>query len=1547
MKYLKSLHPNEILFESKIGVHSPNFLKHHRVYNDAVMPAAAYLEMVLAAGISLYKSDNCAIVDFVIQQALIFPDEQLQTIQLIFSPKDAQSYSFEIFSLTSGQEHSFSERLLHAFGKVVVRDQGPKQAPINLPEMLTQSLEKLSIEAYYEDCRKRGVDYGSSFQVMENLWVHDGEAIAEIKLPHTLHQESGNYQIHPVLIDACIQVLWAALPEFAKAETYLPVSLECLKLFHPPGDRLWSQARLRPLKNLSNPRLTADLYLFNEDGILILEIEGLFIERVSQRILDRDLLQKQTIAITATFTADPIQDSLTFWMKELNLPSKVEFAPYNQIFQQLLDPTSLIGNNQQGVNVVLLRLEDWEQEKEQSTIRVNSTLKEELLGNQLRYTLPNNQEIAHLNPYETKYLYQEIFVDQVYLKHGIVLNDGDCVVDIGANIGLFSLFVLDKCPNASIYAFEPAPHAFDILSRNTKLYGKNVYAFNCGVSGENREETFTFYPNSSVFSSFAADVEQDEKAIRAVIVNMLRENNSLEGEALESLADKLLVGRLEQQSYDVQLLSLSHVIEENQLQQIDLLKVDAEKSELPVLQGIEDRHWSRIKQIVVEVHDQEGSIFTQVKQLLEEKGFVLAVEEENLLQGSGLYNIYASRSTQISPVSVKESPTNKIEPLIHDLADALKGAVQRTATPYILCICPPSPTVVGDDNRNAVYQQMEDLLASSLDGVNGIYLMRSLQLATQYPVANFYDAHGDRFGHVPYTSAFFTALGTAIARKIHTLQSPPHKVIALDCDGTLWKGVCGEEGAAGIVIDAPHIALQEFLLKQYEAGMLISLCSKNNEADVWAVFEQRPEMRLKRHHLVSWQINWNRKSDNIKSLASELQLGIDSFIFIDDNPLECAEVKANCPEVLVLQLPGCSDRIPQFLDHVWAFDHLQVTEESKQRTQLYQQNRDRQNLREKTLTFSDFLASLELKVNLSPMTPEQVVRVSQLTMRTNQFNFTGKRRSVSEIQQLCDSQQLECLVTQAGDRFGDYGLVGVVLFEIVADALNVDTFLLSCRALGKGIEHTMLAKLGDMAKSLGLSYVNVMYLPTEKNQVALNFLEGIGGNFQQRLDTGWVFKFPVDVATYITYRPIDSESVDYYPSRVNQKLLTVNSKPQTFTIGRIATELYDPMTVLKAIESEKQTVKPDVEIPFVAATNEREKALVDIWSEVLKREKIGIDQNFFEIGGSSLLLVQVYSKLRERFKWNILPVDLYQYPTIKALAEYVGEGDLLDKNKSTSSNSCLIPIQPQGSKPPLFCIHILGRGLQFYRPLAKYLGLEQPLYGLNLQVVNDELNIPNRVEDIAAHYIQEMRTLQPEGPYYLVGLSFGGTVAFEMAQQLVKQGQQVALLALLDTYGVNAFSYVPISKQVLNHWQNFSKSGFSYVTSKVRENLMGRFDSFKKLINVNLKKLTCRFYQLKGIPLSEDLQDFSFQAQNLEADSNYVPQVYPGHLTLFFSLDKHYRISYTVEPTLGWGNLAEKGSEIYEIPGSHLGMMAEPYVAVLAEKLQGCIEESKINYPRT
>jgi FkbH-like protein len=454
-----------------------------------------------------------------------------------------------------------------------------------------------------------------------------------------------------------------------------------------------------------------------------------------------------------------------------------------------------------------------------------------------------------------------------------------------------------------------------------------------------------------------------------------------------------------------------------------------------------------------------------------------------------------------------------IERNAQDLVAALKTAAERSSAPYLVCVCPPAPDA--DAGRLAFFQRLETRLAAELEAVSGVYVVTSAELAALYPVAEYYDAYADELGHVPYTARFFTALGTMIVRRVYALRQPPRKVIVLDCDQTLWQGVCGEDGALGVQIDSPRRALQEFMVAQGEAGMLLCLCSKNNEEDVWDVFARREEMVLRREHLVAWRVNWRPKSENLRALAEELQLGLDSFILLDDNPVECAEVQANCPEVLTLQLPQEPARIARFLQHVWVFDRLKVTDEDRQRTVFYQQNLARERLQQQALTFEAFLEGLELEVQIGAMTSAQLPRVAQLTQRTNQFNVTTIRRSERELQQLCESGH-ECLAVQVRDRFGDYGLVGVMLFEVKTGAIRVDTFLLSCRTLGRGVEHRMLVRLGEIAQARSLDRVEVPFVPTKKNQPALDFLEAIGGAFKESRDGDLFFHLPAQLAATLT-----------------------------------------------------------------------------------------------------------------------------------------------------------------------------------------------------------------------------------------------------------------------------------------------------------------------------------------------------------------------------------------------------------------------------------------------
>ena len=1040
--------------------------------------------------------------------------------------------------------------------------------------------------------------------------------------------------------------------------------------------------------------------------------------------------EPETVAIAATFTAEPVEESIAFWTDTLGAPFKTEFAPYGQVFQQLLSPDSLLNSNQKGLNVLLVRMEDWQRSPARLLRQVGPEEKERILAGHSRFTLPNRIEVAHLNRYETEYLYEEIFVDQVYLKHGIQIHDGDCIFDVGANIGLFTLFVHQKLRNATVHAFEPAPHTFEILRTNATLYGDRVHLHHCGVADRNTEATFTFYPGSSVFSSFHADAGEDTRAIRAVVLNSLENADAKNGALLEAFADEFLADRLASQEFTTQLRTISSVVSENNVDRIDLLKIDAEKSELAVLRGIDDRVWPIIKQIVIEVHDREGPVLAEVMSLLREHGFESEVEEEDALRGSGLYNIYATRPGLAArePRSEATAAANPVElqRKVEELARALRAAVERTSTPYFVCLCPSSPATLADPDQKALHDRLEGLLASSLAGVTGVTLAGTKDLSRAYPVSNYYDRYGDELGHIPYTREFFAALGTSIARHVSATKGVPHKVIVLDCDQTLWGGICAEDGPEGIALDPGRRALQAFMVAQHDAGRLLCLCSKNSEADVFAVFDHRRDMPLRREHLVSWRINWRPKSENIKSLADELQLGLDSFVFLDDSSVECAEVRANCPEVLCLQIPQAAEQIPVFLHNVWAFDNARTTDEDKQRTRLYQQNAERERLREKTLTFADFLNELALEVRIDRMSPHQLPRVAQLTQRTNQFNVKKLSRSESELDAIFREADTECLTVDVADRFGDYGLVGVVIFKVDSNRIAVDTFLLSCRVLGRGVEHRMLARLGEIAAEQGLSHVAVSFKPTDRNQPALEFLNSVGARFKRSNGELLDFVFPATEARDVTFQPDTAATSTNVPAdaETSRSVSGSNGNWISARLSRISAELPDVPRILKAIDDHKRVrVRSGGSTALVPPRTETQRLIAAIWEQLLEVDRVGIHEDFFELGGHSLLATQAISRLCDIFHVNLQLQHVFDAPTVSGLARIV------DTARETDAGPAIPPVQPVPRRADL--------PLSFAQERLWFLDQFEP--GSSLFNIPAALRLTGRLNTMALH--QALQTI--------------------------------------------------------------------------------------------------------------------------------------------------------------------------------------------------------------
>lgn len=273
-----------------------------------------------------------------------------------------------------------------------------------------------------------------------------------------------------------------------------------------------------------------------------------------------------------------------------------------------------------------------------------------------RYTLPNNMAIVHLNAYETENTYHEIFEEQIYLRHGITVHEGDCVVDVGANIGLFTLYIHHHCAGVRVYAFEPAPDAFAALCLNVQLFGVNATSFNVGIAGESRQAPFYYFPRASTMSGYYADISQDVQDVKSITLKRdLHHGDTPRAHTqITDQRDKLIEeGIGVPQVISSQVRTLSEVIAEQNIEHIDLLKVDAEKSELEVLSGLQDHDWHKVRQLVIEVHPAAGQPLLAVKALLEARGYAVTVDQEAERLGSDVYMVYACPQEQRAVDSAK------------------------------------------------------------------------------------------------------------------------------------------------------------------------------------------------------------------------------------------------------------------------------------------------------------------------------------------------------------------------------------------------------------------------------------------------------------------------------------------------------------------------------------------------------------------------------------------------------------------------------------------------------------------------------------------------------------------------------------------------------------------------------------------------------------------------------------------------------------------------------------------------------------------------------
>ncbi|GIU73700.1 MAG: hypothetical protein KatS3mg004_0787 [Bryobacteraceae bacterium] len=612
--------------------------------------------------------------------------------------------------------------------------------------------------------------------------------------------------------------------------------------------------------------------------------------------------------------------------------------------------------------------------------------------------------------------------------------------------------------------------------------------------------------------------------------------------------------------------------------------------------------------------------YNQILQTLLDPGSVFAANHAGV-------NVILARAADLA-ASPASGPGQREQLAAHaqELASAVRSAAARFAVPLLFVLC-PSP----DEEE---FQAAEMILRDALAGAAQIHFIDHGEILRLYPVAQVHDAHAARIARIPYTEEMYAALATMIVRRAHTLSMPPYKVIAVDLDNTLWRGICGEDGPAGVVLDAPRRWLHEFLLQQRNAGMLLAIVSKNNFADVEETFAAHPEFPLRLEHFAAWRIDWNPKSVNLASLAAELNVGLDTFIFLDDNPKECAEVASSAPEVLSIALPANLEELPEFLAHVWAFDHPKVTEEDRRRAEMIGRSLEFSRAARSAGSLDEFIASLNLRVDVQPLDPERLPRAAQLTQRTNQFNTTTIRRTETELAALAAQPGARIFTAEVSDRFGEYGLTGLAIVFTRLNELYVDSLLLSCRVLGRGVEHRILARLAELALDEGVYTVTVPFVPTAKNAPARAFLDSIPFGACYEDNGGFVYRFPAVELQTLRWAP--SAAAPAVPERPATAAPAVRSFAG---YADIAAALRRPAQILDAVRREAAAGR---EAPQAGTfSSETEERLAKIWSELLQKPVTDPAANFFDLGGHSLLAVLLLMRIREEFGVELSVDEVY------------------------------------------------------------------------------------------------------------------------------------------------------------------------------------------------------------------------------------------------------------------------------------------------------------------
>jgi FkbH-like protein len=472
----------------------------------------------------------------------------------------------------------------------------------------------------------------------------------------------------------------------------------------------------------------------------------------------------------------------------------------------------------------------------------------------------------------------------------------------------------------------------------------------------------------------------------------------------------------------------------------------------------------------------------------------------------------------------KELQREAVARTAEDLLGLCKTIFERSRAEVLLCnFAPPSRHDLGAFRGRTLGSDWTFRKAVNLElglaAPTYVHVCDVEFLATRYGAAA---ARDDRLwfeSKQPWAPDFMVEVAKEIAQLVKSLRAGPKKVLALDLDNTLWGGVVGDDGLEGIELGdtSPRgeafKAFQAYIANLRRRGILLAVCSKNDHERAAEIFEKHPEMVLRMSDIVAFKANWEPKSDNLRQIAEELNLGLDSFVFVDDNPAEIDIVRQYAPEVTTILLGPDPAEYAGTLQDARLFDPRSITAEDAKRTDQYRAEATRRELQSSSTDMAAYLASLEMRGTILAFSPADVPRITQLINKSNQFNLTTHRRTEAEIASMIDDSDTYGFSVRLADRFGDHGLISVVICEQRGTTMEIETWVMSCRVLKRQVEEEVVNEMMRVARARGATLVRGVFLPTAKNGMVRDLYARMGFRLVEERPNRYVFEADVALDT--------------------------------------------------------------------------------------------------------------------------------------------------------------------------------------------------------------------------------------------------------------------------------------------------------------------------------------------------------------------------------------------------------------------------------------------------